>query len=440
VKVQYPEAASLFDADIQSIKLLIALLEPEALQHFDQFAAQLREELHFRGEAHNLQLLHDAVTPVFGDQVVIPELRPEFCSDRVITMSFIQGEKLDRTIQEQLAMLADGTAAGDIAPGLDKLIGGFVGRTEEEDDVEVTTQAGPASDEVARSQGSSRVQHDVKSTDNRVKRTGTDEPVGHDTTRTPHSKSKSLTASMSMRVLRWIGPDAALSLWRSWTWVVDSCTSVFLATALAVETIAPRQLLGAETTRWVHEARQSLHRKRVLQDVVNKINVLFDVHAFELFEVGTFNADPHPGNLIAASDGRIGLIDYGQCTAVSVESRTHVAELMVAVASGGSDDEVADAMRALGVESKENNSVYLATMARLMFDRLRGEYLDEAFHVKLHQMDRIVVIPKDLGMVARVAALLRGLALTLHHNVSVADMWNKSAQAHLLRVQQQPPP
>jgi aarF domain-containing kinase len=36
------------------------------------------------------------------------------------------------------------------------------------------------------------------------------------------------------------------------------------------------------------------------------------VHAHELFVIGAFNGDPHPGNILLLEDGRLGLIDYGE--------------------------------------------------------------------------------------------------------------------------------
>lgn len=49
-----------------------------------------------------------------------------------------------------------------------------------------------------------------------------------------------------------------------------------------------------------------------LVDLSNILRLLCDVHASEIFEAGSFNADPHPGNILLMKDGRIGLIDYGQ--------------------------------------------------------------------------------------------------------------------------------
>ena len=42
-----------------------------------------------------------------------------------------------------------------------------------------------------------------------------------------------------------------------------------------------------------------------------------EVHAYEIFNNGVFNGDPHPGNILLMDDGRLGLIDYGQVRTIT---------------------------------------------------------------------------------------------------------------------------
>ena len=39
-------------------------------------------------------------------------------------------------------------------------------------------------------------------------------------------------------------------------------------------------------------------RRRALSFTTNTINLLVDVHGFEIFRARVFNADPHPGNIL----------------------------------------------------------------------------------------------------------------------------------------------
>ena len=49
---------------------------------------------------------------------------------------------------------------------------------------------------------------------------------------------------------------------------------------------------------------------------------------------GQFNGDPHPGNILLLSDGRLGLIDYGQVKNISAQDRIKYAKLIIAHTRG----------------------------------------------------------------------------------------------------------
>ena len=69
-------------------------------------------------------------------------------------------------------------------------------------------------------------------------------------------------------------------------------------------------------TNWVFGSNKSvpLNGPRI-------IKLLSDVHAHEIFIEGVYNSDPHAGNVLVMSDGRLGLIDYGACFELSHEQR-----------------------------------------------------------------------------------------------------------------------
>lgn len=61
---------------------------------------------------------------------------------------------------------------------------------------------------------------------------------------------------------------------------------------------------------------------------------LLDVFLRQIFDVGVFHADPHPGNLLVQADGTITLIDLGAVGRLGPGQRSVVLELMSAAASG----------------------------------------------------------------------------------------------------------
>ena len=157
------------------------------------------------------------------------------------------------------------------------------------------------------------------------------------------------------------------------------------------------------------------------------LRVLVEVHGFEMFATGLFNADPHPGNLIAMDDGRVGLIDYGQCKRLASEPRRAIAELMVKVADDAPAAEVAAAFRRVGVRTEKGGDEFLSKLARLMFGRVTLEMLEPKWHRELHRSDKVVHFPPDLLMVHRVALILRGLSVALRYNLAVAEVWRPFA-------------
>lgn len=48
----------------------------------------------------------------------------------------------------------------------------------------------------------------------------------------------------------------------------------------------------------------------------------------QMFEIGFFHADPHPGNYLALPDGRVGFTDFGRVGSISEESRDRFVDLV----------------------------------------------------------------------------------------------------------------
>jgi len=55
-----------------------------------------------------------------------------------------------------------------------------------------------------------------------------------------------------------------------------------------------------------------------------------------LFVHGLFHADPHPGNLIAADDGAIGILDFGMVGRIDTRLREQIEEMLIAISMSDS--------------------------------------------------------------------------------------------------------
>ena len=74
---------------------------------------------------------------------------------------------------------------------------------------------------------------------------------------------------------------------------------------------------------------------------------LFDCYLDQMLVDGFVHADPHPGNVLLTSDGRLALIDLGMVTRIPVQLQDELVRLLVAV-SDGDGREVAAVMARLG--------------------------------------------------------------------------------------------
>ncbi len=80
-----------------------------------------------------------------------------------------------------------------------------------------------------------------------------------------------------------------------------------------------------------------MEKRTVPPNHIRIIDLLAEVHGYEIFELGTFNGDPHPGNIWLMDDGSLGLIDYGQVSQLTPHHKRELAKLILAIASDDSE-------------------------------------------------------------------------------------------------------
>jgi aarF domain-containing kinase len=101
---------------------------------------------------------------------------------------------------------------------------------------------------------------------------------------------------------------------------------------------------------------------------VAMIETLLEVHAFQVFELGVFNGDPHVGNILISMgrDNNIGLIDYGQVKQLTVSERRQIAQLIVALCNND-NEEIVSVFRAMGFDTKNHDPWVAEKTARFFF-------------------------------------------------------------------------
>ena len=116
IKVQYPNAIWQVPADIECVGDLLKLCvffgvvdESAATLSFEEFARQFLSELDYVNEMQNLKEVHksslDPSAPYLANGVILPRVFDDLCTRRVITMSYLKGEKFEEETKRQLALI-----------------------------------------------------------------------------------------------------------------------------------------------------------------------------------------------------------------------------------------------------------------------------------------------------------------------------------------------
>lgn len=132
---------------------------------------------------------------------------------------------------------------------------------------------------------------------------------------------------------------------------------------------------------------------------------------------GLFHADPHPGNLLVAPDGRIVLLDFGMVVPVPRETRWHLIQTVFAAIRKDVDGVVAG-FDALGVIEADANPEIVRDLVRALLDLAHSRTtVPERIEMLLADQvmgtlyDWPVTLPREMVYFARAAALIEGLGV-----------------------------
>lgn len=104
VKLQYPDMDSAINADLNQLKLVFSLYEriDSAISTKDihsELSDRLREELDYNREALNMQLYRLMLAG--ENEVVLPEPIKELSTSRILTMRWVEGQKLMKYLEAE---------------------------------------------------------------------------------------------------------------------------------------------------------------------------------------------------------------------------------------------------------------------------------------------------------------------------------------------------
>lgn len=100
---------------------------------------------------------------------------------------------------------------------------------------------------------------------------------------------------------------------------------------------------------------------------IEMIDTLVQVHGYEIFQMGVFNGDCHPGNVFLMPDESLGLIDYGQVKELTEEERCKICKLIVALCADDSKA-IVNEFKNMGFETEKNDEWVIERTARFFFE------------------------------------------------------------------------
>ncbi len=163
------------------------------------------------------------------------------------------------------------------------------------------------------------------------------------------------------------------------------------------------------------------------------LGTLLEAYLRQVLEGGTFQADPHPGNLLVTSEDEIVVLDFGCAEVLSEAQRTRYLELVAAFVLGDRE-RVARLLSEIGFSTRSGAPGTLLHFADALLgeirDAVRGtgirwptrEETAERMTVLLRacEEDPVVELPSDFIMIARVFGTLGGQFAKYEPNIDVA--------------------
>lgn len=167
-----------------------------------------------------------------------------------------------------------------------------------------------------------------------------------------------------------------------------------------------------------------------------KGNILKDLtkaYGHMILKDGFFQADPHPGNILVMSKGKIALLDYGQVKELPNQMRLDYAKLVLAM-NAGNPSEMGRCFEKLGIvlgKNVESNPTLFSLMASSLFDTKLPSGCSTSDPFKKDSLLKQIPVnnfPKDLFFVLRTIQILRGLSVGMGIRYSCVEIWNDLAK------------
>jgi len=211
----------------------------------------------------------------------------------------------------------------------------------------------------------------------------------------------------------------------------DVYVPTVLSAASSSKTITMTYMQGVSLAKFIQD-RSSIQRTSLSTFAYN----LIAVFGYQIFEIGTFHSDPHPGNILLQENGSFTLLDFGQVKVLSDNVRIGMAHLVVALSYDSSY--VSDCFKHLGLKVEGATENLIEIVAYVIFDtrmdipEANMNPFDDSIPHEMRSI-KISTIPQEVFMLIRIIALLRGILSSIGIDIHSREIWLPYAQSFLNR-------
>lgn len=175
---------------------------------------------------------------------------------------------------------------------------------------------------------------------------------------------------------------------------------------------------GYDVTELYGKEVENIDNKKLADDIVN-------AYFKQIMIDGFFHADPHPGNMIIGKeDGTVCFIDLGMMGILNEEFRKDLAQLVLLLFNGNSNDLIKQ-LTYMKIITPEQNSDELRMDIDDLLNRYMGAELDQMDGILGKLIDTMVkhgvTLPREFVMIGRGVALIEDIGYNLNPEFNAAE-------------------
>jgi len=176
---------------------------------------------------------------------------------------------------------------------------------------------------------------------------------------------------------------------------------------------------GIRLSEMIQSPKSTLDKNRFDFNTIMEQLVRF--YIVQILVKGVFHADPHPGNILINSNGKLVMLDFGMVKRISNETRVAIIEMVKAAYEYEFERFIA-ASKKLGIIAYEAPQAQIQEYAKRVFDIFGNEHLsastmqDLAFELLGSMQAFPFKLPQDIVYVIRAGVMIEGLGTSQIQN------------------------